>query len=158
MPEHSRPPEDESAFDQQEKRGGPAVDRQVRVSDEDPETFAGQLQHRRVLEKERLAEQTTRAERSEAGVLVALGLLTGAASIVGLSASVAAVPALGPALIFGAGYMVSKLFSRRARRTGKPTPPVLASARETLARDREIIRCFSLGARSIYDGDLQGDH
>jgi hypothetical protein len=107
------------------------------------EAGAEELARRLALEHERMERQEARELRTEGLVLGALGSLTGAASIAGLAASVAVGPALAPTFLVAAAYLWSRLRAQHSEKEGKPTPPVFSSLGRDLARDREVIRCFS---------------
>jgi hypothetical protein len=101
------------------------------------------MERRLALEQDRLVRHESREQIAKDLALGTLGSLTAAASVAGLVASVAAVPAVAPAFIVFATYLISKLRRQASDRASRPAPPVFSSLGESLAREREIIRCFS---------------
>lgn len=146
MSDSSKSPDGEGLARRVEKEIVFSPDLRVDIREEITRKVAAEMEERLALEEERLTLQQTSEKRIRDLVLGTLGAITGAASLLGLAASVAVGPALVPAAIVAATYLLSKLplaESERTKRAKKPTPPVLASLGEDLARDREVIRCFS---------------
>jgi len=109
------------------------------------------LERRLALEHDRFERHESREQLAKDLALGTLGSLTAAATVAGLAASVAAGPAIAPALIVFATYVLSKLRRQDSSTESGPAPPVFSSLGESLARDREIIRCFSPRAAAAGD-------